>query len=153
MRILHILFQFPGKTGSGVFINNLIREFSKKEYALGLVAAVGADMSYENHDLEFMDLVRFETEELPFPIPGMSDIMPYPSSKYGELEQVQLKAWKSAFKKSILRAYKEFQPDVILANHLWIGTAMIAKMLPETKIMAICHSTDIRQLQIGRAHV
>lgn len=147
MRILHILFQFPGETGSGVFINNLIREFSKKEYTLGLVAAVGADMSYENRDLEFMDLVRFETEELPFSIPGMSDLMPYKSSKYGDMSQEQIILWKDGFKKSINRALKDFKPDIILANHLWIGTAMLEELYPGKRIMAICHSTDIRQLQ------
>jgi glycosyltransferase involved in cell wall biosynthesis len=145
LKILHILFQFPGKTGSGVYLNNLIKEGAKKGHEQALVAAKNADMDYENNLLKSIFMVEFETELLPFPIPGMSDIMPYTSTKYKDMTKEQLEIWKKIFEKEIREAYEKFSPDVIISHHLWIGTAMVAEMALGVKTYSICHSTDIRQ--------
>ena len=55
--------------------------------------------------------VRFETEKLPFPVVGMSDVMPYQSTRYQDMTDEMLKQWKSAFQKQIDKAINEFQPD------------------------------------------
>lgn len=145
MRLLHILFQYPGKTGSGIYVNNLIKEASKKGYKQGLLAASGPDLNYENDKLEYLDIVRFEEGELCYPIPGMSDIMPYKSTRYKDMTIQQVTIWKTCFKAAIQRAVEEFQPDKILSHHLWLGSALIAELGLGDKTMAICHSTDLRQ--------
>lgn len=145
MRLLHILFQYPGKTGSGIYVNNLIKEASKKGYKQGLLAASGPDLNYENDRLDYLDIVRFEEDELCYPIPGMSDIMPYKSTRYKDMTIQQVTIWKTCFKAAIQRAVEEFQPDKILSHHLWLGSALIAELGLGDKTMAICHSTDLRQ--------
>jgi hypothetical protein len=42
--------------------------------------------------------VKFESEELPFPVVGMSNVMPYKSTRYMDLTSDMLKAWKKSFK-------------------------------------------------------
>lgn len=145
MKLLHILFQYPGKTGSGIYVNNLIKEASKKGYTQGLLAVSGPELDYENDRLDYLDLVRFEEGELYYPIPGMSDIMPYKSTRYKDMTIRQVSIWKTSFKAAIQRAVKEFQPDRILSHHLWLGSALIAELGLGDKTMAICHSTDLRQ--------
>lgn len=145
MKLLHILFQYPGKTGSGIYVNNLIKEASKKEYSQGMLAASGPELSYYNDKLDYLDLVRFDTEELSFPIPGMSDIMPYKSTRYRDMTIEQVSAWKTSFKKAIIKAVDEYKPDKIISHHLWVGSALLAELGLGDKTMAICHSTDIRQ--------
>lgn len=39
-KILHIISQYPGHTGSGIYLQNLIMEGNKKGYIQGLVAAI-----------------------------------------------------------------------------------------------------------------
>lgn len=145
MKLLHILFQYPGKTGSGIYVNNLIKEASKKGYIQGLLAAAGPELGYENDRLDYLDIVRFEEGELCYPIPGMSDIMPYKSTRYKDMTIQQVSSWKTCFKAAIKKAVEEFQPDKILSHHLWIGSALIAELGLGDKTMAICHSTDLRQ--------
>ena len=53
---------------------------------------------------------------LPFPIPGMSDRMPYPSTKYREMGQEMHRCWKEAFRRVVDQAVHEFQPDIILST-------------------------------------
>lgn len=145
MKLLHILFQYPGKTGSGIYVNNLIKEASKKGYTQGLLAASGPELDYENDILDYLDIIRFEDGELYYPIPGMSDIMPYNSIRYKDMTVRQVSIWKTSFKAAIQRAVEEFQPDKILSHHLWLGSALIAELGLGDKTMAICHSTDLRQ--------
>ncbi|HCO19473.1 MAG TPA: glycosyl transferase family 1, partial [Tissierellales bacterium] len=145
MKLLHILFQYPGKTGSGIYVNNLIKEASKKGHTQGLLAASGPGLDYENDALEYLDIVRFEEGELDFPLPGMSDTMPYKSTRYRDMTILQVSIWKENFKAAIQRAVEEFQPDRILSHHLWLGSALKAELGLGDKTMAICHSTDLRQ--------
>ena len=39
-RILHITSQYPGMTGSGIYLNELIREGNKRGYIQGLIAGL-----------------------------------------------------------------------------------------------------------------
>lgn len=145
MRLLHILFQYPGKTGSGIYVNNLIKEASKKGHTQGLLAASGPGHDYENNTLEYLDIVRFEEGKLDFPLPGMSDTMPYKSTRYRDMTILQVSIWKENFGAAIQRAVEEFKPDRILSHHLWLGSALIAELGLGDKALAICHSTDLRQ--------
>ena len=48
--------------------------------------------------------VIFETENLPFPIVGMSDVMPYKSTKYSDMSEDMFLKWEKAFKQNIILA-------------------------------------------------
>ena len=84
MRILTITAQKPNSTGSGVYLTELVKNFAKNGHKQAALAGV-----YREDQVEFPEGVRFypvyfQTEELPFPIPGMSDEMPYESTVYGQ---------------------------------------------------------------------
>ncbi|OLS02753.1 hypothetical protein [Tissierella creatinophila] len=82
MKILHVLAQLPSRTGSGVYFSNMIEGF--KKYKHEQKAIFGTQDKYQWNVLENKDqyTINFKSEELPFPIVGMSDVMPYESTIY-----------------------------------------------------------------------
>ncbi|MCT4620759.1 MAG: glycosyltransferase family 4 protein [Marinisporobacter sp.] len=149
-KILHILSQRPGKTGSGVFLQSLIGQIDKKDYQQAVVAGIPAHE--EKNDLKDLQKytiypVRFETESLPFPVVGMSDVMPYESTKYIDLTETMLLKWKAAFEKMIQEAVDDFRPDLIISHHLWLLSSFVREWTFPIPMMAICHGTDLRKLK------
>ncbi len=148
-KILHIISQYPGKTGSGIYLKELIREGNKKGYTQGLVAAFSK--GEENIDLnisnKFFYPVLFNTERMPFPIVGMSDVMPYETTKYDDMTSEMLDKWKRGFTEAIKKGVDDFKPDIIISHHLWLLTSLTKKIAPDIKVISICHGTDIVQFQ------
>lgn len=101
MRILNIISQYPGKTGSGTYLQSLIMEGKRRGYNQGLIAALPYGDDYKNIYVDKFYPVFFESESLPFPIVGMSDIMPYRSTMYSDLDEEKFSLYKEAFKKTI----------------------------------------------------
>jgi hypothetical protein len=150
MRILHVLAQRPGKTGSGVFLQQLFKTGHEKKYEQAVLA--GVPFSEQNPDIDNLDInnfypVLFETNELNFPIVGMSDVMPYSSTKYSDLDEEMYKAYEKEFKKVIKKAVDEFKPDVVICNHIWLLCGFIKDLYPNLKVLVLCHGTDLRQLE------
>ncbi|XOB61855.1 glycosyltransferase family 4 protein [Campylobacterota bacterium DY0563] len=153
MRILHALAQRPGRTGSGVFLQQLFKAGVQKKHQQAILAGVPFDE--QNQDIEGFELenfypVLFETEKLPFPVVGMSDIMPYKSTKYSDLDEEKFKLYEKEFKMVITQAVEEFKPDVVICNHIWLLSTFIKDLYPNLKVLVLCHGTDLRQLE--RAH-
>ncbi len=148
MRILHVIAQKPGQAGSGVFLLNLIRLAAKKGHAQCLLAGISInDKDYSKDlpdDLLFLP-VLFETGELPFPVPGMSDEMSYPSTRYRQMSEEMLRLWKNAFTRALKKA-ASFNPDLIIVHHLWLLAALVRELLPAHPVIGICHGTEFRQL-------
>jgi len=150
MRILHALAQRPGKTGSGVFLQQLFKTGFEKNYEQAVLAGVPIyeqDPGIDNLDLKNFYPVLFETKELDFPVVGMSDVMPYSSTKYSSLDQNMFKAYEKAFKKIIKKAVEDFKPDVVICNHIWLLCTFIKDLYPDLKVLVLCHGTDLRQLE------
>lgn len=147
MKILNIISQYPGKTGSGTYLRALMGEASKSGYKQGLIGAVQADLSYINTSVEYLDMVEFKSPELPFPIIGMSDKMPYESSVFSIISDEHLQMWEMIFKKKLEKAIEEFQPHIILCHHLWLASAIVCEQTINAKVFVVCHGTDIRQFQ------
>src|SRR5450830_826485 len=100
MRILHVTAQKPGETGSGIFLLNLMRVTAYRGHDQCLVAGISAGEKDCVQDLPAglrLMPVLFETGELPFPVPGMSDEMPYPSTRYRQMTDEMVSQWKNAF--------------------------------------------------------
>ncbi|KEI73653.1 glycosyltransferase [Clostridium botulinum] len=149
-KILNILAQRPDKTGSGMYLQALIKEADKNGYKQAVIASISSrdkKVTFSSKNpITFFPLI-FETSDLPFPIVGMSDVMPYESTKYKDLSIDMLKKWKASFTSIIKEAINEFNPDIIICHHLWILTALVKELYPNKKIIAFCHGTDLRQLQ------
>jgi len=90
--------------------------------------------------------VTFGGGDLPFPIPGMSDVMPYPSMRFSDLTDRQLSSYNDAFRAAVLEAAAGFRPDIIHSNHLWLLTSLARSTLPGIPMVATCHGTDLRQM-------
>ncbi|MDW8800523.1 glycosyltransferase family 4 protein [Clostridium sp. A1-XYC3] len=150
-KILNIIAQKPGETGSGIYLRSLVKEGDRKNYHQAIVAGISAEDGeysfHTNNNVNFYPVV-FEREELPFPVVGMSDVMPYKSTRYRDLDIDMLKKWKKAFSDAISKAIYDFEPDIIICHHLWILTALVKEKYPDTRIIAFCHGTDLRQLEI-----
>ena len=151
-KILHLIAQKPGYTGSGIYLQGIIKEATKKLYSQALVAGISRHDSMDEFQFP-ADMatypVYFDTEELPFPVVGMSDSMPYPSTKYRELTSSMCLLWRQAFVRAIINALDDFKPDLIISHHLWLLSALVKELAPEIPVICISHATDLRQLELA----
>lgn len=146
-KILHIISQYPGRTGSGIYFNELIREANKKNYSQAIIGAIDQE-EYKNPYIkeENTYLLEFNTERLPFYILGMSDEMPYRSKKYSDLKDKELNIYIEEFKKIIKKAIEEFKPSIIITHHLWLVSSLVKELARDIKVVGLSHGTDIRQI-------
>lgn len=147
MRILSITAQKPNSTGSGVFLTELVKELAAKGHEQAVVAGVYKEDKIELPENTKIYPVIFKSEELPFPIAGMSDEMPYESTRYCDMTEEMAEQFAGAFLKKIRQAVKDFRPDLILSHHLYLLTALVREHFPELPVYGFCHNTDLRQLQ------
>ncbi len=148
MKVLHVLAQLPQRTGSGVYFTNLV-EGLKKYNDIEQACLYGTTKDYDINILEkkYQYEVVFESEKLPFPIAGMSDVMPYKNTIYSEMTEEMLNIWQKNFREQLEKIKEEFNPDVIITHHLWILSSIVCEIFNDKKIIGICHNTDIRQAE------
>ncbi|GAB6096092.1 glycosyltransferase [Desulfatiferula olefinivorans] len=147
MNILYLLSQLPEKTGSGIYTRALIDRAVRSGHRCSLVAACATE---DRPDVNLIGadpvhLALFGREPLSFSIPGMSDVMPYPSSRFSDLEPSQIDAYLTVFEGIIRGAVQENPPDIIHSNHLWLMSALARRMFPHIPMVVSCHGTDLRQ--------
>jgi len=152
IKILHLLSQQPGKTGSGVYLQALIKQGALDGLNQKIIVGVPSDSktpSIEPLDSEHIKCVKFCDPDLPFPVAGMSDVMPYKSTRYSEFTENMLDAYLYAFANIIQREVNEFEPDIIHTHHLWLVTALTRVLYPDIPIVTTCHGTELRQLELA----
>lgn len=172
MKILSITTQKPHSTGSGTYLTELVHSFHRKGIRQAVVAGIYPrdtvtfpkevsfypvyyrmpDANSQNPHSSAESMPSEESREpnaptLSFPVLGMSDTMPYPSTRYSQLTEPQLAELESAFCTAVGQAVRELQPDVILCHHLFLLTAILRKHFPDQKIYGICHGSDLRQMR------
>ncbi len=150
-RILHLLSQRPSLTGSGITLDALVRHAATAGWEQRVVVGVpGDDASPDVGGLEneHIQALGFETPELPFPVPGMSDVMPYRSTRWSDMRVEQLETYRRAWTGKLRPVLDEFKPDVIHAHHLWILGSMIKDLAPHTPVISHCHATGLRQMRL-----
>ncbi len=152
MKILHALAQRPGRTGSGVFLQQLFKAGFEKGYEQAVLA--GIPLNEQNPDIDNLDLknfypVLFESEKLPFPVIGMSDVMPYKSTKYSSIDESMYEMYEKEFKKVIRKAVEKFKPDVVICNHIWLLSTFFKDLYPHLRTLVLCHGTDLRQMKLS----
>ena len=149
MKILHVLAQLPSKTGSGVYYSNMIEGFKKYEHEQRAIFGYQDDYIWDILDREAQYPVVFKSEEIPFPIVGMSNVMPYENTLYSSMTDEMINTWKEAFRKRLEKAKEDFNPDIIFAHHLWMLTSLVREVFPNTKVIGLCHNTDLRQAKMN----
>ena len=147
MKILNVTAQKPDSTGSGVYLTELMKGFHKMGHDQALVAGVYVEDEVCLMEGEKAYFSFFHTEELPFSIVGMSDEMPYKSTRYCDMTPEMTMQFRKAYEKRICQALEEFKPDVILCHHLYQLTALIKEMSGNVPVYAVCHGCDLRQFK------
>ncbi len=153
MRILSIIAQKPSATGSGVYLAETVKSFIKEGQTCAVLYGRAPEDKIPDFLQENCELfpVNFESENLPFAICGMSNIMPYKSTRYCDMTQDMVDQFVTAFKQEITAAIEQFKPDLIICHHLYIVSAIacsVARRISRmTRIVAISHGTDIRQMK------
>jgi len=149
LKILHLLSQQPGKTGSGVYLQAMTILAGRAGYRQRAVIGIPGDSPLPDVPPlagEELFPVRFDRPPVSFRIPGMSDIMPYPSTRFSTFTDAMREGYLHAFWDALNAAVKDFQPDIIHSHHLWLLTALARLRFPETPLCASSHGTELRQL-------
>ena len=78
LKILHVIGQRPEMTGSGIYLESIIRESKKHNLSTYWVAGVPAGRNVPSSDIHQTQgsYVYFNSDLLDFSVPGMSDVMP-----------------------------------------------------------------------------
>ena len=149
LKILHLISQRPDSTGSGIYVQAMIREASAYGYDNYLVAGVSSDFC-DGPDCIEQDksmFVNFHNADVSYHIPGMSDVMPYESTRFCDLSEEDLCEYEKAFSEILQNAVHKFKPDIIHSHHLWIVSAMAHELFPHIPMVTTCHGSDLRQFQ------
>ena len=147
MKILSITAQKPDSTGSGVYLTELVKGFQKLGHEQAVICGVMKDDVILLPEGVVCYPYYYETEELPFAVLGMSDEMPYRSTRYCDMTEDMTEKLKNVLSKHLLRVVEEFNPDIILCHHLYFITSLVRELYPAKKIYAICHGSDLRQMK------
>ena len=151
MRILHLLSQRPSLTGSGVTLDAMVRNAAGAGYEQRVVVGVPDDdpaPTVGGIDPSQILPLRFGTPPLDFAIPGMSDVMPYRSTRFSDLNAPQIAAYRAAWADHLQPIIDEFKPQVIHSHHLWLMSALLKDIAPEIPIVTHCHATGLRQMEL-----
>ena len=131
MNILSVTTQKPHSTGSGTYLSEVVRALDRQGHRQAVVAGI-----YHSDIVSFPDGVTFHPVyytapgesplpgDLDFPVLGMSDRMPYPSTRYSRLTAEQFEALEKAFISAVGEAIDRLRPDIILCHHLYLLTAI-----------------------------
>ncbi len=149
MKVLHVLSQLPFKTGSGVYFSNLIENFKKHSYQQKVLFALQDSFSWDILEEEDIYSIEFKSEEIPFPIVSMSNVMPYENTIYADMTEEMFEIWTNEFTKKLKQIKEEYKPDIIFSHHLWILTSLVVDIFEGTKIIGVFHNTDLRQAQLN----
>jgi hypothetical protein len=110
LKILHLLGQRPDSTGSGIYLQSMMREAAKCGHDNFMIAGIQPESKPELHgiSLDQCRFVRFDGGDIPFKIPGMTDIMPYPSTRFVDLSPDEIDTYEAAFKQALIETAARF---------------------------------------------
>lgn len=150
MKILHIISQIPDFTGSGKYIQAVLKCAAKQGHDNFLVAGVQGDFYLDKKIIspDNTMFVRFDGKDLDYLLPGMSDVMPYKSTVFSTLTPSQVNQYERAFGKVLKKAADMFRPDIIHSHHLWLLSSITRDLLPGIPMVTTCHGTCLRQLAL-----
>lgn len=175
MRILSITAQKPHSTGSGTYLTELVRSWASAGHEQAVVCGIYPDDSIDFpegvscYPVFFKDTATTGNAsadslfapckadaagsssprlkcDLPYPIVGMSDVMPYTSTRYCDLTPQMISQFESSFISAVQRAVRDLDPDLIVCHHLFLLTALVRRHFPDRKIFGISHGSDLRQM-------
>ncbi len=151
-RALHVLSQRPLLTGSGVTVDALVRQAALRGWEQRVVFAqpVGQRIpAVGGLDPRRLDPLLFGDAgaSIPFAIPGMSDVMPYPSRRFSSLDGEELGTYREAWRRHLRRVVESYEPDVIHTHHVWLLSSWLRELAPNSRLVIHSHATGLRQMR------
>ena len=113
MRVLSVTAQKPCSTGSGVYLTEVVRSLAKMGVSQAVVAGVTREDRVDMPEGVTVYPVYFSSEKLPYPVVGMSDEMPYTSTRYRDMTEEMAGQFKAAFLEVLDEAIEKENPDII----------------------------------------
>ncbi len=149
LKILHVLGQRPDSTGSGIYLQSMMREAAECGHKNFMIAGIQPDSDVELHgiSMEQCRFVRFSGDDIPFLIPGMTDIMPYPSTRFADLSEQDIEKYETVFSSVLTEKVNRFCPDIIHSHHNWLISSLARRLFRNIPVVTTCHGTDLRQFQ------
>ncbi len=150
-RVLHLLSQRPGRTGSGVTLEAFVRGADRTGWTQQVsVGTPAEDPHPEVADLDPSDIhpLQFGCGRLEFPLPGMSDVMPYKSSVFSQLNEDQIATYKSIWTQHIGDLVSKFRPDLVHSHHIWLMSSVLREIVGDLPVVVSCHATGLRQMEL-----
>ena len=150
MRVLFVLSQRPELTGSGITLDALVREAAAAGHEPWVLCGVPAGQRVPPVGGLPADRVRAVSfgagGDLPYPVPGMSDVMPYLSTVWSAMTAPQLALYRDTWRNRLAAAVRWSRPDLVHCNHLWLVSALAPPVLGDIPSVAHCHATGLRQM-------
>jgi glycosyltransferase involved in cell wall biosynthesis len=78
----------------------------------------------------------------------MSDVMPYPSTRFSAMTAEQLEQYRARWREHLRGVLEGLRPDVIHAHHAWIVGSLLRDLAPTTPLVLHGHGTELRQLEL-----
>lgn len=150
-RVLHCLSQRPLLTGSGITLDALVREAAAAGREQRIVVGIpegGERPSVGGLPPERVHPLRFGGDALPFPVPGMSDVMPYRSTVFSRMTAAEVDAYRAAWRSHLRSVISDWRPDVVHAHHAWLMSGEIRGVAPDVPIVVHGHGTALRQMEL-----
>jgi len=153
MRILSVIDQKPYETGSGVYLSNLVCALKELGHEQAVVAGIMPDDPdpFTENGIGFYPVI-FNTDTLNFPVMGMSDEMPYTSTRYRDMTEEMDAQLIRAYSDKLFEAVEKFRPELIICHHLYLITAITRKLFPYIRVVGICHGSCLRQFRINNSY-
>jgi glycosyltransferase involved in cell wall biosynthesis len=150
-KVLHVLSQRPSLTGSGVTLEATVRHAARAGWDQRVVCGVPSSdpaPGVGGLDPERIHPLAFESADLDFPVPGMSDVMPYRSTVFSSMSAAQIDAYLAAWRAHLGAVIPDFEPDVIHSHHVWLVSSILKDVAPATPVVTQCHATGPRQMRL-----
>lgn len=131
-------------SGSGVYVANIAQNLVKKGHEVCIIMPENTTKIKEIPNVKIHP-VYFKREEK---IEGQLDFNfvcfdSHPRSRllFSEISDEQVLQYEKAFRKAIEQEIKEFKPDIIHAQHIWIASAVATEY--NIPVVITCHGSDI----------
>ena len=148
-RVLFVHGQLPGETGSGVYMQQIVKEAVRRGMDMHVLSAGyqpldSTDITGVADERIFTCLFtppgeRPRQDAVKTPISGMSVVMPYPVLAYRDRSEDELLDWLTVFGSRMGSLVRQLQPDVIHVDHLWFLNGLARVVAPWIPLVASAH--------------
>lgn len=152
LKVLYLLSQQPRGTGSGISSIELLKSLKSLGHETTLLAADYQTIQGKEVGLKDTEVrtVLFKSKtiiskipvDLNFPIPGMSEQMPYEHIQFKNLNTDQRDDYFQVFHNYISSLINEIKPDIVHVSHLWFLVPIAKLAAPWLPIVGTSRGTD-----------